>query len=78
MLLSDGTGVILSGLSHPDMQDENGWAVYYTNKGVHKERRALDHLNAQVGCSWGSGERAECSCTGWRPRRLTHAAGVMV
>jgi hypothetical protein len=47
--LFDGAGVILSGLSHPDMQDESGWAVYYTSKGVHKERKALDDLNAQVG-----------------------------
>lgn len=46
--MCDVAGVILSGLSHPDMQDETGWATYYTSSGVHKERTALHDLNVQV------------------------------
>lgn len=58
--------MILSGLSHPDMPDETGWAVYYTSKGVHKERKALEDLNAQV---WFE-ERA-CSRTVASPTFVT-------
>jgi hypothetical protein len=38
----------VSGLSHPDSPDTTGWAMYYTSKGVHKERPALHNLNSQV------------------------------
>lgn len=42
------TGVIINGLSHPDVPDQTGWATYYTYKGVQRARQPLDNLNAQV------------------------------
>lgn len=48
------TGVLLSGLSHPDMPDASGWATYYKASAVHAQRARLASLNEQV--CWREGQ----------------------
>jgi hypothetical protein len=55
-------GLIVSGLSHPDMPDDSGWAIYDTAAAVDKQRAPLEDDTAVVRVYDTAAAAGVCCC----------------